>query len=65
MRQRSHLFEQLKTTEKIKVNPAHGMDCQRELSARLEMVKAADAAWKAAFEGADPLRKAGMKNDML
>ena len=43
MRQRSHFFEWLKATKKIKAYMAHGMDYQKELPAKLEMTKAVEA----------------------
>ena len=66
MRQCSHLFEWLKAIEKIKAYTAHGIDCQNELSAKLETTKIVEViAWKAAVKGTGLLRKAEMNNDML
>ena len=66
IRQFSHLFERLKATEKIGAYTAHGMDCQRELSTKLETTKAVEAATrKTTVESVNLLRKVEMKNDML
>ncbi|KAL6333891.1 hypothetical protein AAG906_039301 [Vitis piasezkii] len=66
MRQRSHLFERLKATEKIGAHMALGVNCQNELSAKLEMAKATEAAArKAIVKGTCLLRKTELKNDVL
>ena len=66
MRQRSHLFERLKATEKIRPHTALGADYQNELSTKLEIVKATEAAaWKAIVKGTCLLRKTELKNDVL
>ena len=66
MRQRSHLFERLKAIEKIRPHTALGADYQNELSTKLEIAKATEAAaWKAIVKGTCLLRKTELKNDVL
>ena len=66
MRQRSNIFEWLKTIEKIRTYTTHGMDSQKELLAKPKMTKTIEAiARKVTIESASLLRKTEMKNDML
>lgn len=45
---------------------AHGMDCQKELSTKLETTKASESiAQKATVEGVGLLRNRKLKNDVM
>lgn len=56
----------MKVIEKIRVYTTHGADCQKELSAKLEMTKSVEAtAQKTTVEDVSLLRKVELKNDML
>lgn len=56
----------MKAVKKIRAYTTFGVDCQKELLAKLEMAKVVEAtARNATVEGIGLLRKVEMKNDML
>lgn len=56
----------MKATKKIMAYMAHGMDCQKELSTKLETTKASESiAQKATVEGVGLLRNRKLKNDVM